>query len=135
MHYRADIGWPIAAFLGLAILVSVAYGWWETSQSRNVKIAQALTAGDPSRAPVLIRRYGCGGCHTISAVAGADGKVAPPLDRLRQRVFIGGVVRNSPDALIQWIVAPQSLSPQSAMPATGVTRDEATDIAAFLYAH
>ena len=55
MRYRADIGRSIAAILGLAILVSAAYGWWETSQSRNIKIAQSLTAGDPSRAPVLIR--------------------------------------------------------------------------------
>jgi cytochrome c2 len=135
MRCRADLIRPFGLILGLAILITATYGMWSASQSRNDKIAKALTAGDPSRAPVLIRRYGCGGCHTIPSVAGANGKVAPALDGLRERVFIGGVVRNSPEALIQWIVSPQAFSPQSAMPTTGITKADATDIAAFLYAH
>ncbi|MEZ2410662.1 cytochrome c family protein [Bosea sp. RCC_152_1] len=99
------------------------------------RIGHALTGGDPARAPALLRRYGCGGCHTISALNGADGKVAAPLDAFAQRVFIGGAARNSPDNLVRWIVSPQSLSPRSAMPATGITPEEARDVAAFLYAH
>jgi cytochrome c1 len=49
------------------------------------------------------------------------------------RVYVGGVISNTPDNLVQWIVSPQSLSPQSAMPATGITEAEARDVATFLY--
>jgi cytochrome c1 len=49
------------------------------------------------------------------------------------RVYVGGVVSNTPDNLVQWIVSPQSFSPQSAMPATGITAAEARDVATFLY--
>lgn len=103
-------------------------------KARNEEIARAITHGDMTRAPALLRRYGCGGCHSIGGVPGADGQVGGSLDGLRKRVFIAGVAPNSPRALISWIVAPQSLSPQSAMPRTGITREEARDVAAFLYA-
>ena len=35
------------------------------SNMQQTAIAQALTHGDADRAPALITRYGCGGCHTI----------------------------------------------------------------------
>ncbi|KAA2211273.1 c-type cytochrome [Pseudoroseomonas oryzae] len=98
------------------------------------EVAVALTGGDPRRAPELMTRYGCGGCHTIPGVPGADGKVAGPLTDMRERVFIGGVARNSPQAMIAWIVDPRAISPRTAMPATGITEAEARNVAAFLYA-
>ncbi|MBV9786106.1 MAG: cytochrome C, partial [Acidisphaera sp.] len=66
---------------------------------------------------------------------GADGQVAPPLAGLRKRVYIGGVMRNTPENLIAWIVDPRSISPHSAMPVTGISRREARDVATYLYAH
>ncbi|MGO4511067.1 cytochrome c family protein [Bradyrhizobium sp. 2TAF36] len=96
--------------------------------------ARAMTAGDPARAPALIRRYGCAGCHTISGIPGADGQVGSSLVDLRQRVYIAGVMTNSPDNLIGWIVTPQTFSPRTAMPATGISQAEARDVAAYLYA-
>ncbi len=69
------------------------------------------------------------------ALPGADGKVGPDLPALRERVYVGGVLRNTPDNLVQWIVDPQRFSPRSAMPATGITEAEARDVAAYLYAH
>jgi mono/diheme cytochrome c family protein len=123
--------WAVAGGLLLAVLVLGALQWQSTR--RTEAVARALTHGDPAKAPALIRRFGCGGCHTISGIGGADGLVAPSLDHLRQRVFIGGVVRHTPDALVGWIVSPQAFSPHSAMPATGVDVEEARDIAAYLY--
>jgi cytochrome c1 len=120
----------------VAICVSAAaLGAWHTSEQRNESIAKALTGGNPQRAAPIIRRFGCGGCHTIPGIAGADGRVAPPLAQLRQRVYIGGVLNNSPDNLVRWIVSPQAISPHSAMPATGITEDDARHVAAFLYAN
>jgi len=107
---------------------------WQVSESRqNEAIARALTGGDPARGPVLMTRYGCGGCHTIPGVPGADGQVGPTLAGLRARVFVGGVARNTASNLIDWIVNPRALSPLTAMPVTGISASEARDVAAFLY--
>jgi cytochrome c len=111
---------------------AVALVAWETQdQSRNVAITVA--GGDPARAPDIIRRYGCAGCHTIPGIPGGDGKVGGPLAGIRSRVYVGGVVTNTADNLVAWIVTPQTFSPRSAMPATGISEAEARDVATYLY--
>jgi cytochrome c len=133
----SDLPWPVKAGSGiLAICVVAATAaavYRSMSAQRENAVVKALTGGDPRRAPALIRRYGCSGCHTISAIAGADGKVAAPLDQLRKRVYIGGVLQNTPDNLVRWIVSPRTFSPQTAMPETGISDAEARHVAAFLY--
>jgi cytochrome c2 len=125
--------------IGALVLAAFVGGWfgyqaWAASQE-NERVARAITGGDPAHAPAAFTRYGCGGCHTIPGVMSADGQVAPPLGGLRKRVFVGGVLRNTPENLIAWIVEPQRFSPHSAMPATGISPVEARDVAAYLYAH
>ncbi len=93
-----------------------------------------MTGGDPAHAPAIMRRYGCGGLPHHSRLPGADGQVGPPLNGLVHRVYIGGGATNSPDNLVKWIVSPQTFSPRTAMPATGITEAEARDVAAYLYA-
>jgi cytochrome c2 len=110
-----------------------ALAW--SSRQQAARIAGTITGGDPARAGEVMRRYGCGGCHTIPGVSGADGQVGPQLSGLIHRVYIGGVTTNSPDHLVQWIVDPQKLSSRSAMPATGISQAEARDVAAYLYGH
>ena len=134
----AQFPWGTALGLALAsvFVLAVSLGWRQVqARERSFAVARALTRGDPVRAPALITRYGCGGCHTIPGAPGADGRVAGPLNEMRARVYVGGVARNNADNLIRWIVAPQSLSPRSAMPATGINEAEARDVAAYLYAH
>jgi cytochrome c1 len=97
--------------------------------------AVVLTGGDPTRAPALFRRYGCSGCHTIPGIPGADGQTGAPLAGLSKHVYIAGVLENRSDNLVAWIVSPQSFSPQTAMPKTGISEQEAKDLAAYLYAH
>lgn len=123
------------AALALLVLGGTGLGAWSYMQwQERQDVAAALTGGDLRRGPELMVRYGCSGCHTIPGVPGADGKVAGPLSDMRERVFIGGVARHTPEALIRWIVDPRMLSPRTAMPATGITEAEARDVAAFLYA-
>jgi cytochrome c len=103
------------------------------SSSKTQRIARTITGGEPDRAPVILRRYGCSGCHTIPGIAGADGQVGGSLAYIKHRVYVGGAAINSPDNLIRWIVLPQVFSPSSAMPATGISEAEARDVAAYLY--
>lgn len=125
--------WAIFAFATIAIALTVAVGMRVNARHRTESIARAMTGGDPARAPTLIRRYGCGGCHTIPGIPGGDGQVGSSLAGLRQRVYIAGVANNSADNLVHWIVTPQAFSPRTAMPATGITEAEARDVAAYLY--
>src|SRR5438045_9648748 len=124
--------WP---FLGALVLIAsgtaVAMTW--SSQRQSEAVARAMTGGEPSRAPDIIRRYGCAGCHTIPGIPGGDGQVGGPLTDLKHRVYVGGVVPNSPDNLVRWIVSPQAFSPRSAMPATGVSEADARPVDSFLH--
>jgi len=134
MHNRATATW--AVLIGAASLLAIiAVEYRLADQESRTQIATAMTGGDPSLAPDLMRRFGCAGCHTIPGVRGADGKVGPRLEDLRERVFIAGSVPNEPENLIRWIVAPNSFAPHAAMPPSGVSEVEARAIAAYLYAH
>ena len=119
--------------LALAIVSFAAWRW--KMQQREQAVAYAITGGDATRAPDLLRRFGCVGCHTIPGIPGADGQVGASLAGLRERAFIAGVVRNTPENLMRWIVQPRSLSPRTAMPATGIDAEQARDVAAYLYGH
>jgi cytochrome c len=89
--------------------------------------------GDPKRGAELIQSFGCGGCHNIPGIANANGNVGPPLQRVGTRVYIAGLLRNSPDNMAFWIEDPQAVLPGNAMPRMGISKDEARDIAAFLF--
>jgi cytochrome c len=128
--------WFAVALLTILLTAGGAYGVWSALDIRRqtIESAKALTAGDPTNGASLLRRYGCSGCHTISGVPGADGKVGPSLEKLRERVFIAGRLRNSGDNLVHWILRPQEFDAHAAMPPTGITASEARDVAAYLYA-
>lgn len=120
---------------GLVLLTAAGTaGWFSQQDTRAEKVARALTGGDPRHAPALLTRYGCGGCHTIPGVPGADGRVGPPLGGLRERVYIAGVLPNTAENLLQWLRDPPAHAPGTAMPPTGITEAEARDVAAWLYA-
>jgi cytochrome c len=89
--------------------------------------------GDPGRGAELISRYGCGSCHTVPGVKGADGLVGPPLIRFGSRSYIAGELVNSGPNLQRWIMDPQGVEPGTAMPNLGVTATDAQDIAAYLF--
>src|SRR3954468_12943264 len=133
---RPRFGRPIVGAAAAVVFVLTAAAgttlWQERHRSQG--IARAMAGGNPARAPELIRRYGCAGCHTIPGIPGGDGQVGGSLKDLRQRVYVGGVVLNSPENLTQWVVSPQTFSPRTAMPATGISEAEARDVAAYLYA-
>ena len=80
----------------------------------------------------LIQANGCGACHSIPGVNGADGVVGPPLDNIGRRVYLAGLLRNTPENMASWVQHPQAYVPGNAMPELGLTRDEARAITAYL---
>lgn len=120
----------------IATLVTVAGGIAlvvRNSGAQDEDIARSLTGGDARKAPALLRRYGCAGCHQIPGISGADGLTGPSLARFRQRVFIAGSLPNNAGNLVEWIFRPTTLHPGTAMPETGISEAEARDVAAYLY--
>ena len=110
-----------------------AYAVSEYNRRQGMKAeVAALTGGDPDRAPTLITRYGCAGCHEIPGVPGASGRVGPSLRQVAGRVYIGGVLANRPDNLVRWIVNARAVSPKTAMPVTGISEADARHVAAYL---
>lgn len=99
--------------------------------AQQVEVAGA----HPGAAPALIKAYGCGACHTIPGVDGADANVGPALGDLADRATIAGVLPNTPKNLVHWLMAPQQVSPGTIMPDLGLGEPQARDIAAYLYRH
>lgn len=92
----------------------------------------APAAGDRENGRLLLRQFGCGQCHRIPGVADAEGDIGPPLARVGERAYLGGVLPNSPANLAAWIRDPQRFDPRTAMPNLGVTEAHARDMAAYL---
>ena len=94
---------------------------------------QVATGGDAQRGAVLIRDMGCGSCHTIPGVRGANGAVGPPLYFMARRTYIAGKYPNSTVNLVAWLRDPPAMNPGTAMPKLGLSEQQARDIAAYLY--
>jgi cytochrome c2 len=95
--------------------------------------AAAMTGGDPLLGRDVITRVGCGACHVIPGVVGANGQVGPPLNGIASRTYIGGVLTNTPDNLVQWLQDPPAHSPKTAMPKLNLSEKDARDVTAYLY--
>jgi mono/diheme cytochrome c family protein len=120
--------WTSSRLAGLSVgaaLVFGAVGYLATSAS--------ISTAESSKAVVILQRYGCAGCHAIPGVPNADGRVGPPLAGIKERLFVGGSVRNEPETLANWIVDPPRSNPQSAMPRTGITLGEAGEVVRYLH--
>jgi cytochrome c len=83
----------------------------------------------------LIEGYGCGACHTIGGISGADGEIGPSLKGFAGHRLIAGRIANTPGNLVAWIRDPQLIDPGTVMPDLGVGAAQARDIAAYLYRH
>lgn len=81
----------------------------------------------------LFQEYQCGSCHTIDGTS-ANGLKAPNLTNLGERqVVVGGALQNTPADLAQWIHDPQSIMPDTIMPAFSTLSDQQlNDLTAYL---
>ncbi|HJQ19051.1 MAG TPA: c-type cytochrome [Gemmatimonadaceae bacterium] len=113
--------------VGLVTLVLVA------ACNRSGEYTTIVSGGNPDRGRGLIRVYGCGSCHTIPGVRGAESYVGPNLDGIASRSYIAGVLPNDPENMVRWIRNPPAVDAKTAMPFLGVSERDARDIAAYLY--
>lgn len=88
--------------------------------------------GDAKHGVQVIRDIGCGNCHAIPGISGADGVVGPSLTGVGRRVFLAGVLRNTPANMILWLRTPQKVIPGNAMPDSGLSEKDARDVAVYL---
>jgi len=126
--------WTLGTGVVLILLISTSFGYEAYSRRQELeKQVTQLTNGDPGRGRDLAQSRGCVGCHDIPGTRGPRGNVGPPLTGIATRVYVGGVLLNTPDNLRQWLLDPPRIDPRSAMPNVGLTDQEARDLSAFLY--
>lgn len=130
---------PVVARLLVAVsalLAGLAGGACGVAEAQLLPVnatTRGTPGGDPARGEVALRSYGCGACHAIPGVAGAHGRLAPPLDGWAGRQIIAGTLPNTPEQLVLWIRDPQAYKPGTNMPDVGVSTEDARDMAAYLY--
>jgi cytochrome c oxidase assembly factor CtaG/cytochrome c2 len=116
----------------LGVLVACLVGLASCKQERE-RTAAALTGGEPGRGKQVIRQYGCPSCHTIPGIREANALVGPSLEHIASRMYIAGVLTNTPEHMLRWLQNPPAVDPLTAMPNLGVTEADARDIAGYLY--
>jgi cytochrome c2 len=125
-----------AGWRQLALLLAVAtlpFLLADCSQDSSASATPIAIGGNPQHGRQLIKEFGCGSCHQIPGIDNADAMVGPPLIAWRRRIYIAGVLRNTPPNLQLWIQHPQKIVPNNAMPDMGINASQAQDIAAYLY--
>mgnify|MGYP003287333791 CR=1 FL=1 len=95
-----------------------------------IRAARALADGTHPRGPATRAAV-----IAFQAAKGLtpNGVVGPPLGGIARRTFIAGQLPNRPEVLVAFLRDPPALVPSTGMPDTGVTREEARQIAAYLY--
>ena len=114
-----------ALALALALLAGCTGG--------NPEPERVVEGGDAERGRLAAAWYGCGYCHAMPGDEAAPTIQGPPLNEWARRQYIAGAVRNTPENLMLWIIDPHAIEPGTAMPALGVTEQDARDLAAYLY--
>jgi cytochrome c oxidase assembly factor CtaG/cytochrome c2 len=122
----------IASYVPILLLPLLLASCNETREPQRQLAGLMQLQGDARRGVKIIRNIGCGNCHTIPGVAGADGVVGPPLTGIGRRVFLAGVLRNTPPNMVLWLRSPQKVIPGNAMPDSGLSEKDARDVATYL---
>lgn len=126
MHgVNGSLGWICCAAV---MLVAVLGGCADKSSP-----AREIAGADPQRGPELMARAGCTACHRIPGVAWPQGTLGGGLEGFGARPLIAGRFPNQPATLIAWLRNAPALAPDVAMPPSGLSEQEARDVAAYLY--
>lgn len=117
--------------LGMIVLLLLT-GCGEKRPPLSPRGQASQLGADVMRGRQLIADYGCVACHTIEGVKGPVSRVGPPLKDMALRAYVGGVLPNTPENLVRWLLDPPAVDPRTAMPDMGMSVADAKDIAAYL---
>ena len=121
------------ASLALTLLLALPAALAGCDDDDAAYVTATVPGGDPLLGKAAIRAHGCNACHRIAGIPGMAANVGPPLRDMARQAYIGGVLPNTPENLVRWIIDPPSVDPRTAMPDLGIGDAEARHIAAYLY--
>lgn len=126
--------WSTVAFLKAMPFMTVAEHRELDAASREASCPKPTTvkAYSRERAQIIFRQYACDNCHMIGGLVGPNTHVGPSLVNWHDRKYIGGILPNTPENLVRWIVAPQSISPHTMMPDLDVIEPHAQHMVRYL---
>lgn len=121
----------LSIFLGIGLAIVIVVGLMITSDEHGP--LWSVPGGDPEKGKHAILKHGCHACHVISGIREAGGRVGPKLEEIDRQIYVGGVLPNSPNNMIRWILEPSEFSPRTAMPDLELSEKESRDITAYLF--
>lgn len=126
--------WSTVAFLkAMPSMTAVEYQQFAASNA-DAECPKPTTAGvySTERARLMLRQYACDNCHVIDGMVGPVTRIGPSLESWPRRKYIAGVLPNTSENLVRWIVDPQGVSPHTLMPDLGVIEPHAQHMARYL---
>ena len=126
-----DEMWDLVAFVKQLPQLSPA-DYQALKPAPPVPAAEQAATPDPERGKRALDQYACVTCHEIPRVVGSNAPVGPSLAHIAKRAFIAGVLPNSAENMMRWLLAPQEVKPGTAMPDLHMRVRDAKDIAAYL---
>jgi mono/diheme cytochrome c family protein len=132
-----DALWSTVAFIkAMPLQTRVSYERM-VDASRDAQCSKPTVAQPYSieQAQITLRQYACDTCHVMENVVGPNTHVGPPLMQFHRRKFIAGILPNTRENLVRWIMDPQDVSPHTLMPDMGVTEPHARTMARYLLQH
>ena len=126
-----DEMWDVVAFVKKLSSLSPE-GYERLRELPTSERQPADAAPDARRGRHAIQQYACITCHAIPGVVGSQAPVGPSLERIAARSFIAGVLPNTSENMVLWLIAPQDVKPGTAMPDLDMRARDAKDIAAYL---
>jgi cytochrome c oxidase subunit II len=111
---------------------------WDEWVTRNQQPAQVANHQESAAGEGLFISKGCGGCHTIEGLEGANGAVGPNLTHLQSREwFAGASFELNERNLRRWLRDPPAMKPMNpennqGMPNLGLSEEEITQLIAYL---
>jgi cytochrome c oxidase subunit 2 len=118
------------AHMSLEVVAESANDFEKWQNAQRQPATRAFLADDDSGYKLFMDH--CAGCHTVRGTD-AKGEHGPDLTHLNsRRRLAAGVLTNTPDHLMKWIVNAQQLKPGSRMPGFKLSEKEASALALFL---
>ena len=117
------------ALMGLRVIVDgpEAFDRWVAAQ----KAPPVEAGGHAADGRAVYARSACVGCHTIRGLSA--GTLGPDLTHVGSRKTLGaGLLPNTPDTLVAWLLDPGRLKPGVKMPRLPLTEGEARALATYL---